>query len=548
MTSAATRRVARPAPLVARRRAVPDLSRARTPTPTATASATCPASPRASTTSRGSASTRSGSARSRCRPTPTGATTSPTTARSTRARHARRPRRAHRRGRPLAASASCSTSCPTTPASSTRGSSRPRSVARRRAPRLVRVGRPRARRRPAQQLGQHVPGGPAWKLDEPTGQYYLHNFLPEQPDLNWWNDDVRGRVRRHPALLVRPRRGRLPHRRRHMIVKDASCATTRPPTTPTTGWTSSAGSARCTTRTGPRSTTCYRRWRAIAEEYDPPRLLLGETHVFDVEHARCVLRPRRRARPRVQLLLRARRLRRADAAARSSPRPRRRCPPDAWPVWTGSNHDKSRFPTRWADGDPASTRLRADDAAARCAARPSSTTATSSGMPDTARARRPPARPGDHHGRPDHRPRRRPARRCRGRPSPAAASPSRAWSRGSRSATSPRATSPTSAPTRGRCCTSCATCSRCAAATPDLQVGRLRRPRAWTAPRGASAAATTCRWCSTSATRRSPCRWWSPTRGSRSRPIASARVRPSASQSRSRVAAASSSLGGEPGN
>jgi len=34
-------------------------------------------------------------------------------------------------------------------------------------------------------------GGPAWTLDPTTGQYYLHNFLPEQPDLNWWNDGVR---------------------------------------------------------------------------------------------------------------------------------------------------------------------------------------------------------------------------------------------------------------------------------------------------------------------------------------------------------------------
>ena len=34
-------------------------------------------------------------------------------------------------------------------------------------------------------------GGPAWTLDARTGQYYLHNFLPEQPDLNWWNPEVR---------------------------------------------------------------------------------------------------------------------------------------------------------------------------------------------------------------------------------------------------------------------------------------------------------------------------------------------------------------------
>ena len=30
----------------------------------------------------------------------------------------------------------------------------------------------------------------AWTLDERTGQWYLHSFLPEQPDLNWDNPEV----------------------------------------------------------------------------------------------------------------------------------------------------------------------------------------------------------------------------------------------------------------------------------------------------------------------------------------------------------------------
>ena len=34
-------------------------------------------------------------------------------------------------------------------------------------------------------------GGSAWAWDEPTGQYYLHAFLKEQPDLNWRNPDLR---------------------------------------------------------------------------------------------------------------------------------------------------------------------------------------------------------------------------------------------------------------------------------------------------------------------------------------------------------------------
>jgi len=33
--------------------------------------------------------------------------------------------------------------------------------------------------------------GSAWAWDEKTGQYYLHSFLKEQPDLNWFNPDVR---------------------------------------------------------------------------------------------------------------------------------------------------------------------------------------------------------------------------------------------------------------------------------------------------------------------------------------------------------------------
>jgi alpha-glucosidase len=36
--------------------------------------------------------------------------------------------------------------------------------------------------------------GSAWTLDPKSGQYYLHHFLPEQPDLNWWNDKVRAEI------------------------------------------------------------------------------------------------------------------------------------------------------------------------------------------------------------------------------------------------------------------------------------------------------------------------------------------------------------------
>jgi len=34
-------------------------------------------------------------------------------------------------------------------------------------------------------------GGPAWTFDENTGQFYMHQFVPEQPELNWRNPEVK---------------------------------------------------------------------------------------------------------------------------------------------------------------------------------------------------------------------------------------------------------------------------------------------------------------------------------------------------------------------
>jgi len=39
-------------------------------------------------------------------------------------------------------------------------------------------------------LAEFTGGQPAWTFDEVRGQYYLHCFLPEQPDLNWDNPEV----------------------------------------------------------------------------------------------------------------------------------------------------------------------------------------------------------------------------------------------------------------------------------------------------------------------------------------------------------------------
>ncbi|GAQ06594.1 oligo-1,6-glucosidase [Aspergillus lentulus] len=50
--------------------------------------------------------------------------------------------------------------------------------------------------------GEHLPpnnweslfGGPAWKYDEHTDEWYMHLFSPSQPDLNWDNPEVRNAI------------------------------------------------------------------------------------------------------------------------------------------------------------------------------------------------------------------------------------------------------------------------------------------------------------------------------------------------------------------
>ena len=102
-------------------------------------------------------------------------------------------------------------------------------VARQPEARLVHLARSRTATADRPTTGSAVFGGRAWTLDEATGQYYFHAFLKEQPDLNWRNPGgARGHARR-AALLARPRRRRLPHRRDLTASRRTpSCATIPP--------------------------------------------------------------------------------------------------------------------------------------------------------------------------------------------------------------------------------------------------------------------------------------------------------------------------------
>ncbi|GMU78107.1 MAG: alpha-amylase [Acidimicrobiia bacterium] len=197
--------------------------------------------------------------------------------------------------------------------------------------------------------------GPAWELDETTGQCYLHNFLPEQPDLNWWNEEVRVEFDR--ILRFWFDRGVAGFRIdvAHMIVKDARLRD-NPPTDAHDHWFDQLrGQRQVYNACRPEVHDVYRRWRRITDEYDPPRLLLGETHIFNAHELAAFYGNGDELHlafnfPFVHEAFSAPKLRAIVAETEAV------LPAHAWPVWTMSNHDKSRFPTRWCAGDVARVR------------------------------------------------------------------------------------------------------------------------------------------------------------------------------------------------
>jgi alpha-glucosidase len=190
-------------------------------------------------------------------------------------------------------------------------------------------------------------GGPAWTLDERRGRYYLHNFAAQQPDVNWWNPDVRLEFER--ILRFWFDRGVAGFRIdvAHAIVKDAELRDD--PIIP------GLGIRRFYSMFRPETHEILRGWRTLAESYDPPRLLLGEAYSLDVEQWAGYFGDHDEldtafAFTLTHASLDADEMRAVVAAVEAA------LPDDAWPCWAGSNHDIGRMATRWAGGDEARAR------------------------------------------------------------------------------------------------------------------------------------------------------------------------------------------------
>lgn len=193
-------------------------------------------------------------------------------------------------------------------------------------------------------------GGPAWTWDEPTGQYYLHNFLPEQPDLNWWNEEVRQAFddiqrfwfdRGIAGFRIDVANG---------LIKDRDLRDNPPVTDQDHPLVRALGLRPVYNMNRPEVHDVFKRWRRIADAYDPPAMLLGETWIPDLTS---LMRFYGNGTDELDLALNfafvfgglGAETRAIVESMEAS------IPVAAWPVWTGSNHDVGRLATRWCGGD-----------------------------------------------------------------------------------------------------------------------------------------------------------------------------------------------------
>ncbi|MGE3141526.1 MAG: alpha-amylase family glycosyl hydrolase, partial [Thermoleophilia bacterium] len=186
-------------------------------------------------------------------------------------------------------------------------------------------------------------GGPAWRHDPSTDQWYLHTFAPEQPDLNWANPDLA------EAMLgtLRFWLDRGVDGFRIDVVQELGKVVDPP--AGATAWAQG--------QDWPDGHGVMRRVRGVLEEYDD-RMAVGEVYILDQARLASFLvtgDELHLAHNFVFLRLPwdARRFREViDEFTRLAPDP-------AWPTWCLENHDHPRVASRWDEDGRGADRARA---------------------------------------------------------------------------------------------------------------------------------------------------------------------------------------------
>ncbi|MCU1455515.1 MAG: putative glycosyl hydrolase, family 13 [Acidimicrobiales bacterium] len=180
-------------------------------------------------------------------------------------------------------------------------------------------------------------GEPAWTFDEATGQWYLHLFLPEQPDLNWREPAVVDAM--HDVLRFWLDRGVDGFRMDvlHAIGKDPELPDNPPEADPIP---QSGRNDHLSTH------ALIRGLRSVLEEYDGDRMMVGEVYLLDTAKVAKYYDEGWGVHlsfnfPPLYTRWDAERWRRRiDEVARE-------IEPVGWPSWVLSNHDNPRHRTRY---------------------------------------------------------------------------------------------------------------------------------------------------------------------------------------------------------
>jgi alpha-glucosidase len=201
--------------------------------------------------------------------------------------------------------------------------------------------------------------GSAWTLDAVTGQYYLHSYAVEQPDLNWANPAVReamtGVLRFWLDRGVDGFRVDAVHR----LIKDPTLAPNPPEVAQArTALGEHARLLRHIDQPGVHHV--IRELRAALSDYEPEPLLLGEVGVADPERWAAYYGDGDELMLTLNFLFWSQPWSAAafhDVIATTT----RLVPDGAWPVWALGSHDIVRLATRYdQDGrGPSRARLAA---------------------------------------------------------------------------------------------------------------------------------------------------------------------------------------------
>ncbi len=194
-------------------------------------------------------------------------------------------------------------------------------------------------------------GGPAWTWDEATGQWYLHNFLPRQPDLDWWQPQVRDAF--DELMTWWFDRGIAGFRidAAHAIVKDRELRDNPEATAEDAETWRLIGQRPIFSMNRDEVHEVLGHWRELVEARPDKPVLLGETWVLDLDE---LARFYGSGADELHLAFNFVFMLATFDAPTLAPivaRTDELLQGEAWPVWTISNHDVTRAPTRWAGDD-----------------------------------------------------------------------------------------------------------------------------------------------------------------------------------------------------